>query len=261
MPFIHKMKLHYRILGEGPTILVLHGLFGMSDNWQSFGRQLAERNFRVFLIDLRNHGHSLHTDRHTYQNMAADIAELIEQNTIDRPIVMGHSMGGKVCLQCLIDFPGMISKAIVVDIAPWHYAVHHREILDALLAVDLPHLTSRLEAEKMLGNYIKDIGTKQFFLKNLYRKENNEFGWRFNLKTINEQIEEIGLATWPLQAVHTPVLFIRGENSTYIDPYRMNEILHWYPEAELVNIPGAGHWVHADQPALLLEEIVFWLKK
>jgi esterase len=105
-----------------------------------------------------------------------------------------------------------------------------------------------------------DSGIKQFLLKNLYRKGDNHFAWRFNLNIINQQIEEVGEPTWPRDQISTPVLFIKGEKSGYIDPFRMNEILQWYPNAELVNIPNAGHWVHAEQPQLLLEEVLHFLK-
>ena len=120
------MKLQHRILGSGTPFIILHGLFGMSDNWQSFGRQLAEKGYQVILVDLRNHGHSPHSTVHSYPSMAADIAELISDAGLHDPIVMGHSMGGKVTMQLLCDFPGLISRAIVVDIAPWKYPVHHR---------------------------------------------------------------------------------------------------------------------------------------
>ena len=227
----------------------------MSDNWQSFGRQLAEKGYQVILVDLRNHGHSPHSTVHSYPSMAADVAELISDAGLHDPIVMGHSMGGKVTMQLLCDFPGLISRAIVVDIAPWKYPVHHREILDALLSVDLQKIKTRAAAEAILAEGIDDNGIRQFLLKNLYWKTPEQLAWRFNLTVIDEQIEEVGEPTWPAVPVMVPVLFVKGENSGYIDPYRMNEIEQWYPNAELINIPGAGHWVHADQPTLLLEEV------
>lgn len=254
------MKLHHRILGEGPVVMILHGLFGMSDNWQSFGRELAHLGYKVVLTDLRNHGHSPHDKLHSYPQMAADVFTLMQDLQCKNPSVIGHSMGGKVCLQLMNDFPDVISKGIIIDIAPWKYPVHHREILDGLLSVDLPHLHSRKEAEKTLAATIDEENIRQFLLKNLYRKGADEFAWRFNLKVIDEQIEEVGEPTWPRVEVRTPVLFIKGENSGYIDPFRMNEIVRWYPNAELVNIPNAGHWIHADQPQLLLKEVLNWLK-
>ncbi|CAN5441891.1 alpha/beta fold hydrolase [soil metagenome] len=251
------MKLHYRIIGSGsPQVLILHGLFGMSDNLQSFAKGLAEKNCSAILVDLRNHGHSPHSDQHTYAAMAADINELMNDLGLQQPVVFGHSMGGKVVMQVLGDFPGAISKAIIVDIAPYKYPVHHREILNALLAVNLPTLKTRGEAEAILAAHIEDNSTRQFLLKNLYRKTADEFAWRFNLPILNAQIEEVGEPTWPTIPIQIPVLFIKGARSGYIDESRMGEILQWYPHAQIVSIPDAAHWVHADQPQLLLNTVL-----
>ncbi|MBK7965739.1 MAG: hypothetical protein IPK10_10950 [Bacteroidetes bacterium] len=140
----------------------------------------------------------------------------------------------------------------MIDIAPWYYPVHHREILDALLSIDLNIIRTRKDAERALGDKIKDQGTLFFLLKNLYWQAPDQLAWRFNLHAINRQIENVGEDTWPDQINTTPLLFIRGEKSNYIDPYRMNEILKWFPNAELTEIKNSGHWVHAEQPAALL---------
>lgn len=246
------MKLHYRIIGEGNPVLLLHGLFGMSDNLQSFGRQLAEKNHQVIIVDLRNHGQSPHDEVHSYQAMADDIIELMQNLNLNKVDIIGHSMGGKVVLKLLNSHAEKINKAVVIDIAPWFYPVHHREILDALLSIDLNILRTRKEVERALGEKIKDQGTLFFLLKNLYWLAPDQLAWRFNLHAINRQIEVIGEDTWPDQVISTPVLFIRGEKSNYIDPYRMNEITKWYPQADLTEIKNSGHWVHAENPADLL---------
>ena len=253
------MKLHHRIIGEGPEVIIFHGLFGMSDNWQSFGKQLADKGFKVILSDLRNHGHSPHDPVHNYTVMAQDIAELISDLGAVQPVVMGHSMGGKATMQVLCDFPGLLGKAIIVDIAPWKYPIHHREILDALLSIDLNIVRTRKEAEEILERDIHEFSIRQFLLKNLYWKTPEQLAWRFNLHTIDEQIDEVGEPTWPSVPVTTPVLFVKGENSGYIDPFRFNEIEQWYPNADLVEIPNAGHWVHAENAGGLLGEVVEFL--
>ncbi len=255
------MKLHHRIIGEGPEVFIFHGLFGMSDNWQSFGKQLADKGFKVILSDLRNHGHSGHAAEHNYPVMAQDIAELIRDLGAQQPVVMGHSMGGKATMQVLCDFPGLLRKAIVVDIAPWKYPVHHREILDALLSIDLSVVKTRKEAEEILERGIDESSIRQFLLKNLYWKTPEQLAWRFNLHVIDQQIDEVGEPTWPPVPVTTPVLFVKGENSGYIDPFRFNEIEQWYPNAELVEIPKAGHWVHAENAIGLLKETEDFLRK
>ena len=250
------MKLNYRQIGVGKPILILHGLFGMSDNWQSFAKQLEANNFSIYQVDLRNHGQSPHDTVHTYPAMASDVAELINDLSLDHPVVLGHSMGGKVAMQLQIDYPELISKLIVVDIAPYNYPIHHREILDALLSVNLKEVKTRGEAEKILSNKIEDTGTRQFLLKNLYWITPEKLAWRFNLQVLNAEIEEVGNSTWPSVPSNIDVLFVRGDNSGYIDTTRYNEIKQWYPHAKFVTIPNAGHWVQAEQPKLLLEAIL-----
>lgn len=253
------IKMNYRIIGNGKPVLIFHGLFGLSDNWQGFAKQLAENNYQVILVDLRNHGHSTHDSIHNYPAMAMDIANLIDDLNLVNPIIIGHSMGGKATLQLINDYPTYVKKAIVIDIAPYQYPVHHREILDALLSVDLQQIKSRGEAEKILLSAIDDVATRQFLLKNLYWKTTEQLAWRFNLNALNDSIEEIGASTWPSVQNTTDVLFVKGENSGYIDVSRWNEIKQWYPNAELVEIAGAGHWVQAEKPLELLNAILQFL--
>jgi len=249
------MKLNYRIIGEGQPVLIFHGLFGMSDNWQSFARKLSELGYQVIVGDLRNHGHSPHDDQHDYPAIAADIAELISDLNLINPDIIGHSMGGKSTLQLINDLPGLVRKAVVVDIAPYRYPVHHREILDALLSVDLSIVKRRAEAEMILTDKIDDLGTRQFLLKNLYWESPDQLAWRFNLNSLNRNIDEVGEPTWPSVQNDTPVLFVRGGMSGYVDESRYGEILQWYPNAKFVTIDRAGHWLHADKPDELLHTV------
>jgi pimeloyl-ACP methyl ester carboxylesterase len=252
------MDLKFRIIGEGQPLVLMHGLFGMSDNLTSFAKLLAEQGYAVYVTDLRNHGHSPHHEIHNYPSMAADVAQLIRDNNLQQPVVIGHSMGGKVAMQLANDFPEISGAVVVIDIAPYYYPVHHREILDALLSVDLDTVKTRSEAEAVLKQSIHDFGTLQFLLKNLYWKE-EKLGWRFNLHAINNQIEAIGEATWPATINAVPVCFIRGSKSKYIDPYREAEILEHFPNAKFATVEGAGHWVHAEKPQELLSAVTAYL--
>lgn len=254
------MNLHHRILGEGIPVFIFHGLFGMNDNWQSFGKQLMELGFQVVLTDLRNHGHSPHANSHDYSGMAEDIAELMKDFDAPR-LAIGHSMGGKAVLKTLNLFPGLVHAAVVVDIAPWEYLPKHNTVINALNAVDLNTLADRKTAEAVLISRLNDVSTVQFLAKNLYRSTSEQFSWRFNLGTLNKNMHRIGEAVWPDSPVHTPVLFVRGECSDYIEPERFDEVRTNYPEAELAAIPDAGHWIHAEQPRALLTLIADWFKK
>jgi esterase len=254
------MKLHHRILGEGIPVFIFHGLFGMNDNWQSFGKQLTEMGFQVILADLRNHGHSPHADSHDYTGMAQDIVELLQ--AFDAPrLALGHSMGGKALLQALNLFPGLVQAAVVVDIAPWAYLPRHNMVFEALNAIDLTTLNDRKTAEATLMNRLNDVSTVQFLAKNLFRTTADQFSWRFNLGTINKNMHHIGEAVWPESPVNTPILFVRGDRSNYIESERFDEIRTNYPAAELAEIRDAGHWIHAEQPRALLNLVADWFKK
>lgn len=255
------MKLNHRIIGDGRPVIILHGLFGMSDNWLSFAKMLSEDAFKVISVDLRNHGQSPHSDTFSYSLMAADVNELIHDLQLNNVVVIGHSMGGKVAMQLMNDFPDAVTKAIIVDIAPYYYPVHHREILDALLSVDLSKIKTRGEAEKILMLSINDLGTRQFLLKNLYWIQPEKLAWRFNLESINKNIEEIGKTTFPETPITIPTLFIKGENSKYLDETRYPEIKRYYTNAVFTEIKNAGHWVHADQPKNLLEVVLNFIER
>ena len=258
------MKLFYRKFGQGHPIIVLHGLFGSSDNWQTLGKKFSE-NYEVYLVDQRNHGQSEHSETWDYPSMSDDLLQLMDDNNLEKVSIIGHSLGGKTAMYFALNHPDRISKLIVVDISPKQYPIHHQKILDALNAVDLQKIKSRKEAEDILSNFIEDIGTKQFLLKNLYWKElgeDKELDWRFNLSVINSKIEIVGKETVsPTSSLYqTPVLFIRGERSDYILQNEHNLIYKVFPEAKIETVLNARHWVQADNPNDFLKVVEKFLK-
>jgi len=254
------MKLYKRILGEGKPIVILHGLFGSSDNWQTFGRKLSEQGFRVILADLRNHGQSPHSDEMNFKVMAEDIKELLDDEGLPSAFLAGHSLGGKTAMKFAFMYPEMISKLVVIDIAPRAYPVHHQGIIESLQKVDTNSLKTRAEAESQLAIGIEDSSTQQFLLKNLYRKEKDLFAWRFNLDAIKKQIENVGEATYPSSPFDKPTLFIRGEKSIYINYDDEREIYDHFLNVVVKAAPTSGHWVHADNPEWLLGEFLNFTK-
>lgn len=244
------MKLHFKKQGTGQPLIILHGLFGSLDNWQTLGKHFAE-NFTVYLVDQRNHGQSPHSDEWNYQVMADDLNEFISDQNINNPIVLGHSMGGKTAMLFAVQKPDNLDKLIVADMAPKRYEPHHHQILKALLAVDLDKISSRKEAEDILSEYIKDFGTKQFLLKNLYWKdvENKKLAWRFNLNAISKNIEAVGEGIEINKSINNlPALFIRGGKSDYVTENDYGLIKEIFPDAEIKTIEDAGHWLHAEAP-------------
>lgn len=253
------MKLHFREVGTGKPLIILHGLFGFLDNWQTLAKYFAQ-HFKVYLVDLRNHGRSPHSPDFSYPAMAADLLEFIAEHQIQQPAIMGHSMGGKVAMHFALHHPDQVSRLIVVDMAPKAYPPHHQDILAGLNAVDVQAVTSRGEADQALARHIPDEGVRQFLAKNLYRQEDNTFAWRMNLPVIEEKIGEVGKETTAEGTFDKPTLFIRGGNSRYILPEQdMDLIRRLFPAATLETIAGAGHWVHAEKPQELFNHVVRFL--
>ncbi len=246
------LNLFYRESGVGPPLLILHGLFGSSDNWASLAKKLAE-NYHVFLIDQRNHGQSPHTNEWNYSLMAQDIEDFCIQRKLSNVFIVGHSMGGKTLMRLAELYPERIHKMMVIDIAPRYYPVHHQVILNALNLVNLNEISSRTQVDEVIKSYIPDVGTRQFLLKNLFWNSSNKLAWRFNLKIITQYIEAVGEAT-PQNISTTcsiPTLFIKGQNSDYINAADLEQIKKSYLQAVIKTIPHAGHWIHADNPVAL----------
>ena len=240
------MKLHYRKYGEGRPIVILHGLFGSSDNWQTLGKKFAE-DFEVYLVDQRNHGHSPKSNEFNYQLLSDDLYNLITDLELENIILIGHSMGGKTVMTFTQQHPEFIEKLIVVDIGPKAYPMHHNIILEGLNSLDLSIIKSRGQADKQLSKYIEDLGVKQFLLKNLYWVETGQLGWRINIPVLEEKMPGI-IAAIPDEIVDTPTLFIRGEKSNYIVEDDFQNIYDQFTNSEIETIYDAGHWVHAENP-------------
>jgi esterase len=254
------MQLAFRKYGSGQPLLILHGLFGQSDNWNTLAKRFGENGFEVYTIDLRNHGLSPHSEEWNYEVMADDIKEFIEEHNLQNPILLGHSMGGKVAMFFALKYPEVLEKLIVADMSPRKYAPHHDSVIEALNAVDFSKINTRKEAEAILGNYIEDYGTKQFLLKNIYWEDagNNKMNWRFNLPVITKKYNEI-LAAVPEKTSAVKTLFIRGERSHYIADIDTPEIQKRFPNHTLETIPDSGHWVHAEKPNEFYEVVITFL--
>jgi len=240
------MQLNYRKYGSGKPLFILHGLFGYSDNWQSLGKKFSN-DFEVFLIDLRNHGHSPHSSDFNYDLMAEDINEIINKEELKKVIILGHSMGGKAAMRAVQKFPFHFEKLIVADIGVKKYPMHHQQIITGLEAIDLKTITKRSTARELLSKYIEEEGVQQFLLKNLYWKNKNQLAWRMNLPVLIAKMNEI-LIELPSDICLTPTLFVRGEKSNYILEEDYDQLFELFPNSEIETIYNAGHWLHAENP-------------
>jgi esterase len=269
------MNLFFREEGEGFPIVIVHGLYGSSDNWLTVAKKLSS-NYKVYMIDQRNHGRSQNSEEHSYEAMKNDLAEFFDQQKIEKAILMGHSMGGKTAMSFAADYPERIEKLIVADIAPKDYFLLndesqyylHNNILRAMLELDFSKIESRKQVEDFLNERIDSHQIVQFLLKNVHRnKENHHYEWRLNVQVLYDNLDEIikGVnAHWfddRLPITNYPVLFIKGANSNYILPEDFASIRRIYPEAEILQIPNAGHWLHAEQPQLFMETVLNFLNK
>jgi pimeloyl-ACP methyl ester carboxylesterase len=245
------MQLNFKKVGEGEPLVILHGLFGSLDNWMTLAKKLGE-NFEVFIVDARNHGQSPHSNEFNYDVMADDLYEFLMQHHIIDPIILGHSMGGKTAMQFTMNYPNKLEKLIVADIAPKPYPVHHTIIIEGMLSLDFNTIKTRKEADQQLSKFIEDASTRQFLLKNLYWIEKEKLAWKFNLATIDKNIEIIGRGLENISTFEKPTLFIRGEKSNYITPKDYDPIKKIFVNAEIESL-NSGHWVHAEKPTEFLQ--------
>ena len=253
------MKLHFKKFGSGPPLIILHGVFGSSDNWKTLANHLMI-TFEVYLVDQRNHGLSPHSDDLNYQVMTDDLKELLHNAQIEKCYLLGHSMGGKTAMNFAVQYPEKIMKLIIIDIAPKRYPPHHQNILQGVDSLKINEINTRKEADDLLSTTINNSGIRQFILKNLSRNPEGLFYWKINWKAIEDNIQAIGAPLLSHDLFTGEVLFIRGAQSDYI----LNEdeplLKKHFPNAVLMTIQKAGHWVHAEQPAQLLALINQFIK-
>ncbi len=245
------MRLHFREYGSGDPLIVLHGLFGSGDNWHTLAQSLAER-YRVFTVDLRNHGKSPHSPEFTYEVMARDVAELMEALDLQAARLLGHSMGGKVAMELALSRGASVGALVVVDISPRRYEPHNVELRDALLSIDPARLPSRKDAERALAALVPDRTVQLFLLKNLVRGDDGAFRWQLDLQSIASSFDEIWTEIDGERSYRGPALFVRGALSDYVDESDLPRIRRLFPSATLATVEGAGHWVQADRPEELL---------
>ncbi|HOW25648.1 MAG TPA: alpha/beta fold hydrolase [Bacteroidales bacterium] len=255
------MKLFYRHFGSGEPLILLHGVFGMSDNWVTVGRRLGA-HFSVFIPDQRNHGHSPHNEAHNYYALADDVLEFMDEHNLQDAAIIGHSMGGKVAMCVALEASHRINKLVIIDISPKQYPVRqeHIGILHAMRSVDLSQLTSRQEAETLFQEYPLSDRMRYFILKNLNRDHAGRFFWRINLGALEANLEGIS-GSIPIRGSYAgPVLVIRGGDSDYITEADGPFFSFSFPNYRMTTIAGASHWVHADRPEELFTEVMAFLR-
>jgi len=256
------MRLFSKILGNSQQdLIIIHGLFGMSDNWNTLGKQFS-KHYTVHLVDLRNHGRSPHSDEFNYEVMCLDILKYIEDNKIKRPVVLGHSLGGKVAMKFAFTHKDKIEKLIVADISPRRYNTDFvQNVLQTLHQLPLENFKTREEIDEILSKSYNDRGMRLFLIKNLYRNEKKEFDWRFNIDVLLKKVSNIQEADFIKGVCHVPAHFIKGRESNYVTKEDELIIRSHFSNFSIATIDKAGHWLHAEKPQEFYNEVISFCLK
>ena len=254
-----ELKLYSQSYGAGQPLIILHGLLGASGNWHTLSRNVFGKHFQVFTLDLRNHGRSPHDDRFDFPSMVEDVRAFMRDENLSSAHVLGHSMGGKVAMLLALNYPELVDHLIVADIAPRAYPPHHMHILNALRDLDLPAYTSRTQIDEALSVNIKELGVRQFLMKNLSSNGAGGYVWKMNLPAIYDNYTKINVEVSTTNVFTGPVLFIKGGRSNYITDKDVPAIETLFPAAAVQTIPGIGHWVHAEAPKAFSEMVLNFL--
>ena len=249
------MELNYKKLGDsGEPLIILHGLMGSLDNWQTMARQLAD-HMQVYIVDQRNHGRSPHTDTHSYQDMVDDLEEFMQQRGLEKAHLLGHSMGGKVVMKFALQHPEKVISLVIADMGMRGYKPHHDQVFDALFRIDLDSIERRSDAEEQMEPLMPDYGMRQFLLKSLDRSKEGKYEWKFNLDVLFNEYHYIVEPVGEEGVLDVPVLAIRGGNSGYVNDDDIANYKEHFPQVKVVTIDGAGHWLHAEAPKKFLEAL------
>lgn len=255
------MNLFSRNFGEGEPLIILHGLYGMSDNWLNIAKKFSD-NYTVYIPDLRNHGQSPHSREISYPAMADDINEFILKYSIENPVIIGHSMGGKVAMQYVLNHKNNIKALIIADIAPSKYEPRHTHIntMQAMLSVNPEEYSKYSDIEAKLAQSIESKQILNFILKNLKKNSNGKLMWKLNIKAISENYYKLGAAIFSDNVFIGKSLFIKAEKSEYLKAEQYSYIFKIFPNAEIKIMPGVSHWLHAENPDLFVDIINTFLE-
>ncbi len=247
------VELHYQQLSQhGEPLIMVHGLFGSLENLGVISRLLAD-DYRVYAVDLRNHGRSPHRDSMTHKDSAADIVHLMDRLGLESAYLFGHSLGGKAVMQVALDYPERVRKLVVGDISPALSRGNHDDVFAGLFAVNLDEVDTRKDADAVLAQHIQEPAVRSFILKNLVRDSEGRYSWKANIEVLRNEYQHILLGNDYSVPFTKPVLFIKGGDSNYLTHADTPEVQARFPNAQVKVIQGTGHWLHAEKPAIFVK--------
>lgn len=238
--------LHYLQTGQGPDVILIHGLFGSLENLGTVSKALNS-NYKVTCIDVRNHGQSPHESTMTYEELALDVIKLMDHLSINNAHILGHSMGGKIAMQVAVQHSHRVNKLMIADIAPIEYPAHHAKIIEGLQSIDFSQVNNRKDVDKQLSHYVEEAGIRQFLLKNITQVD-GKLCFKCHVGNIANCYIQIMSGMNTSQQFLGEVLFIKGGHSNYIMPEHQTSIKSIFPNSKAKIIQGAGHWLHAEKP-------------
>ena len=255
------MILNHKVYGSSENkIIILHGLLGSLDNWVTVAKNLSNRGYEIILIDQRNHGKSFHTDQFDYEIMSMDLKKFLDKKKIQKVSLIGHSMGGKTIMHFISNHPSYAQKVIIVDILPKAYANNYEIIFNSFSQINLDSLKSRNDINNYFSKYFSDPIFISFLSKNISRDSNGKFKIKFNLSSISSNILKISSAIKMDRIYDGNILFLKGENSEYIDENGLKEAKKFFPKLNLVTIKNSSHWIHHENQEKFLIETLNYLR-
>ena len=252
------MTLNYKTLGSGKPLVILHGLLGSLDNWVTVSKYLS-KSYKIYIIDLPNHGKSYHSQVFSYEDMSNDLDSFFNKNGLTDFSLLGHSMGGKLALKYTDMFEDKIDKLIIVDIANKSYGINRFDhIFKAMFSISLNNLKSRSDADNAISNLIKNEGERNFILKNLKRTADG-FKWAPNIMLLHRKLSDISSKINLRRKVKNNTLFLLGENSNYFNVEDENNLPDEFENYSIKKIQNSGHWVHAENPKDFITSVLDFL--
>ena len=249
------MMLHHISAGEGEGfVIILHGLMGSSANWRAVQSALSATH-RVICLDLPNHGASPHVARFDLRSLAEDVVETMGALGIDRAVIIGHSLGGKVAMQMTGEFPDRVRGLVVVDITPRAFQPVHLFVLRACQQLNLSGVARRADLDAALAQSIPQAETRDFLLKNVVRDADGAFVWRVPLHYLIDNYQTVSDAVAMPVPYGGPALFVAGELSPFHVERDAAQIQGWFPSMRLVTVSCAGHLVHTENPEAFIREV------
>lgn len=251
--------LHSQITGSGTPVVMLHGLFGSSDNLRALATAIAE-DHQVHRLDLPNHGRSSHC-LCGIEDMAAAVQGYLDHHGLSGCWLVGHSLGGKVAMALAGFDPARYVGVVVLDISPVEYPPHHAAVFRGLEAVAAADVSSRAEADERLAEHVADPGVRAFLLKSLARVDDGGWQWQMGWRELRDSYDRLSGMPDASGVFPGPLLVLKGEHSTYVQPEHESAFRARFADITFRVVAGTGHWLHAEKPALVGSLVAGFLRR